>query len=493
MGRAALWLLMLIPAMTSPAFALDPVDDFERGFFSVFSPSYAEHVIPISGYSGHAMWANRKIILEPGDPNFPVLVSNTNDSPFPDHALTVAAQANGSATVLWEWGYARDLTVLGMIDRVELVLGQSPPGGQITAILTDAGGEEELPLPTSGGFEVIGFNLSDFSGPDPTQAVRLGFRFDSGEVSYKISEIRFERTGSLDIDFVGNFVATAVPPLPSTPLRFTAYSGDPGQELPLYRTDVVIQDATAAGDPVELNASWEEEGGAAGDRGAMEVRWDESGVFSDTSFLISFDLAAANGLTPQFYPPDPILDDPTSFMLAFQVLMFDGNVQAGTSNTLLLFDVNMHQGAEFPFVSITPHMATASMATGFDVAFDYTATSGVEVYEPLLDMTWISDWQPPSAAAVPEGNTPAPLLAARPSVTRGVTELWAARPFTAEARIAVHDVSGRLLRSLIPSPGLEFVHWDGRNEAGQPLSSGVYYVRLQDRWGGAVTRVTRVQ
>jgi len=48
--------------------------------------------------------------------------------------------------------------------------------------------------------------------------------------------------------------------------------------------------------------------------------------------------------------------------------------------------------------------------------------------------------------------------------------------------LRVYDVRGRLVRSLVDEnliPGSYRVHWDGRTERGEPVSSGVYLYRLE--------------
>ena len=50
------------------------------------------------------------------------------------------------------------------------------------------------------------------------------------------------------------------------------------------------------------------------------------------------------------------------------------------------------------------------------------------------------------------------------------------------ARIRIYDVTGRLVRSLLDEKleaGPHTVVWDGRNERGHRLSSGVYLYRLE--------------
>ena len=47
-----------------------------------------------------------------------------------------------------------------------------------------------------------------------------------------------------------------------------------------------------------------------------------------------------------------------------------------------------------------------------------------------------------------------------------------------EAAVAIYDVSGQLVRRLVELDGDGGVKWDGDNEAGVPLASGIYYYRI---------------
>jgi len=61
--------------------------------------------------------------------------------------------------------------------------------------------------------------------------------------------------------------------------------------------------------------------------------------------------------------------------------------------------------------------------------------------------------------------------------TRIAYELPARMPVS----LRVYDVDGRLVRNLIDTvegPGLFSVSWEARNDAGEPVASGVYFYRL---------------
>ena len=57
-----------------------------------------------------------------------------------------------------------------------------------------------------------------------------------------------------------------------------------------------------------------------------------------------------------------------------------------------------------------------------------------------------------------------------------------AMPSPAEVDLSVYDPSGRRVRTLVGGrfgPGFHRVHWDGRDDRGDPVGSGVYLIRLE--------------
>jgi hypothetical protein len=107
----------------------------------------------------------------------------------------------------------------------------------------------------------------------------------------------------------------------------------------------------------------------------------------------------------------------------------------------------------------------------------------VETIWPILEMTWWSEWSPTTATDVPTPSTASlrPALVAAPGITRTGTEIRSAHPFERAAELRVHDVTGRSLATLRPAPGAGSVFWDGRDDRGEALPTGVYFIR---RMGG---------
>ena len=87
------------------------------------------------------------------------------------------------------------------------------------------------------------------------------------------------------------------------------------------------------------------------------------------------------------------------------------------------------------------------------------------------------------------GNLTA-LHANHPNPFQTETTIRYSLPRTAPVRLVVYDVTGRVVRELvngIQDAGDRRATWDGRDEAGSPVRSGVYVVRLE----AGSTRLTR--
>jgi hypothetical protein len=99
------------------------------------------------------------------------------------------------------------------------------------------------------------------------------------------------------------------------------------------------------------------------------------------------------------------------------------------------------------------------------------------LYAPAVSFTTIDAGSSVGGAA-PAGGL---ALAAGPNPARGAVRIRYYTPATANSRLEIVDVAGRRVRTL---PGVRWtagwheVAWDGRDEAGQPVGSGAYWVRL---------------
>jgi len=206
------------------------------------------------------------------------------------------------------------------------------------------------------------------------------------------------------------------------------------------------------------------------------------------------------GDSPCLYKPElsglpGLLVGGETFALTVPVLLRDsGGVLSASSVATLLFDVFPGQELEFANVSLTPLNGESRDATrGFHVSFDLLEGGAVLPDAPLFDVTWISDFAPePTPTGVRTGLRPdvsEASLWAQPSVTQGETQLRWTRASEQGTEIEIFNAAGRRVRKLTASPAAHHVDWDGRNDAGERVASGVYLVRLVVPSATLTTRV----
>jgi hypothetical protein len=134
---------------------------------------------------------------------------------------------------------------------------------------------------------------------------------------------------------------------------------------------------------------------------------------------------------------------------------------------------------------------SSSMADGTDTETHENNWTEASHRELFLNATW---WLLDQAAAVggPPELDPGLRLAAWPNPFNPTLTIRFVLPAAGPARVAVYDVTGRLVRVLLDEmrPGGEqAVRWSGRDGAGRAVASGAYLVRAT---GAGVTSCTKV-
>jgi len=119
-------------------------------------------------------------------------------------------------------------------------------------------------------------------------------------------------------------------------------------------------------------------------------------------------------------------------------------------------------------------------------SFELTFTA--DGYLPLTVPGVSTVWGTPTVLDVTLEPDPSPVpdlrvvqLTARPNPFNPLTRLDFTVPRTGRVHLAVYDVQGRLVRTLARTDleaGTHHRVWDGRNEAGSPSASGIYFARL---------------
>ena len=102
-----------------------------------------------------------------------------------------------------------------------------------------------------------------------------------------------------------------------------------------------------------------------------------------------------------------------------------------------------------------------------------------EAWATSLSSMIVADARPPGSKPL---ATPFRIMAPYPNPARGGASVAFEMPAASTVSAEVFDLSGHGLRSLVQSaryePGHQSVWWDGRDEGGATVASGVYLVRL---------------
>ena len=116
--------------------------------------------------------------------------------------------------------------------------------------------------------------------------------------------------------------------------------------------------------------------------------------------------------------------------------------------------------------------------------------------QPLFNISLESDWVPDADLSTAVGTRPTNgslVLSAFPNVMSSHTLLRLNRPMTSGTRIHIYDLAGRGVRSLSLSGGGDSAMWDGRDDRGDRVASGIYLARAEDAAGHAVRRLVVIR
>ena len=144
----------------------------------------------------------------------------------------------------------------------------------------------------------------------------------------------------------------------------------------------------------------------------------------------------------------------------------------------------LHRGGSAGFVPDLSNLISAQPTTGYN---DWTGTPN---YYKLCAVD-IHGNISPYALLTPEGTVDVPtaplprelaLSAPAPNPLRGSTTLRLALPRAAQVTLAVYDQQGRRVRALVAGAQVAGEHaivWDGRDDGGRGVASGIYFVRCE--------------
>jgi subtilisin family serine protease len=139
--------------------------------------------------------------------------------------------------------------------------------------------------------------------------------------------------------------------------------------------------------------------------------------------------------------------------------------------------------ARFPY--LTPQLVMQHVvATGDAVAYDLPVGVKVNAFRAVSAV--------PTAVATEERTPPRAFVAAAPNPASGSTAIRFVLPAEGWASLAIFDVAGRRVRTLVEgtlAAGPNLVRWDGRDDSGAPVTAAVYFARLASR---GVVRNTKI-
>ncbi len=143
-------------------------------------------------------------------------------------------------------------------------------------------------------------------------------------------------------------------------------------------------------------------------------------------------------------------------------------------------DPSMTPGEVYQHMESTAIDMDDPYTAGFDVGFDFA--TGYGLIQAVAPNVAVLPW--PHSAPFTAWSAPNPF---GPAATIHFT-----LPLAADTRVEVFDTNGRRVRTLVDAflpAGAREVVWRGRDAAGRPVASGVYFVRIE-AGGRVVTRRT---
>jgi hypothetical protein len=122
--------------------------------------------------------------------------------------------------------------------------------------------------------------------------------------------------------------------------------------------------------------------------------------------------------------------------------------------------------------------------TSYEVVLRVIASGPIPVDALLFSLTLeeaLAEMGGPATGVAAGSADSIPGLSARPSTFRESTRFELAEPVARNESLRVYDVQGRLVRRLTVPAGTRGVTWNGRDDAGERVGSGVYFAHLAAR------------
>ncbi|MCK5596568.1 MAG: hypothetical protein KAJ04_03895, partial [Candidatus Eisenbacteria sp.] len=193
--------------------------------------------------------------------------------------------------------------------------------------------------------------------------------------------------------------------------------------------------------------------------GRFAVEWSRvKTVYVDTTSLVPYEQTFELILYDQDVYPTESGDGEILFQ--YHTI---ANADTANGATVGIENLNQTDGLEYSFFRMYPDHATP-LANGRAIKFTTDPPDGY-----------------PSTGIDDDVTLGVRVLGNRPNPFNPVTKIAFSMPATAEAKLAVFDIAGRRVTTLVDrevEAGRHEVVWNGTNEAGELVASGVYFSRL---------------
>lgn len=166
----------------------------------------------------------------------------------------------------------------------------------------------------------------------------------------------------------------------------------------------------------------------------------------------------------------------STILSLFTVFLASGGRGASSASFFLVDEINSAGGLDSSASYVLCSSAGASTPYGQSSSASYVVWSGIK----RLRLRLMSDVETqPSAIALPSEFQ---LRQNHPNPFNPETRIELDLPVPSRVALRVFDVRGRLIRTLANgnyAAGRHSIPWDGKNDAGDLVSSGVYFYQLE--------------
>lgn len=396
-----------------------------------------------------------------------------------------------------------DLTQGGQNERIDALFTVLAADATLRITLDDiAGHQESVVVPIQGpGLHSIFF--SDFPTVDLTQVSSIHVLFDAvDEGDYHLADLRARRPAKSMVEFDHLGDETFI-------TRFEGRADlSAGAKAPtaleVLQVELLQASLPSAERAAELWLTGADSGGPAGSFGAVAEAAvgfliTDPGFPASSSLQVALELMPTSESEPRIREgttPQVLQESDSGFLVVLQADFRDpvGGILLGADDQVVQVGVGQQ-----PITLGNPQAQVDMEGSRLVLTFDVdlmAAKADPDPQQPLLTLAVRGDVDPAVASATippPESGVDSFTMWAQPSLMSARAQLRFSRPLESASDVRLYDVAGRLVRSIRAPRGSDYVIWNGRDDSGQEVASGLYVARFVA--GGTVigTKVTKLR